>query len=487
MIGISAYGAYVPRLRLERAVIAKNMAWYNPAIIAVARGEKAVANWDEDALTMAVAAGRDCLTGIDPASVDACYLAGTSLPFADRLNADILATALNVREEDMFCADYTGSTKAGTTALLSAFDALSTGRRSSVLVAAADLRKTKMATSHEMFLGDGAAALLAGTENLLAVFDDSYSVNCDFIDHYRGAGKEIDYTWEERWVRDEGFGKIIPRAVKGFCEKTGAGPGDYAKVIYPCYFSATHRGIAKKLGLAPEQVQDNFHASCGDTGTPHPLLMFVAALEQAKPGDKLLLVSFGQGCDVLSFTVTERAASFNGRAGAAGNLEKKSAMCNYQKFVKFRDLIEADMGIRGEANPNTSLTTLWRNRHQLLGLMGKRCTACGTPQYTFSPVCVNPACNAVDQLEDYAFAGREGEVLMYTGDMLAPSMDPPAIYGIVSFDGGGRMLFDFTDCALDDVQVGTRVNMSFRRRFKDEQRGMSGYFWKAVPVQEEGV
>lgn len=65
MVGICSFGGYVPRYRLKRFKIFEDMGWLNPAVIANARGEKAVANFDEDSLTMAVAAGLDCLRGQD--------------------------------------------------------------------------------------------------------------------------------------------------------------------------------------------------------------------------------------------------------------------------------------------------------------------------------------------------------------------------------------------------------------------------------------
>ncbi len=52
---------------------------------------------------------------------------------------------------------------------------------------------------------------------------------------------------------------------------------------------------------------------------------------------------------------------------------------------------------------------------------------------------------------------------------------------MVQFDGGGRFMADFTDCELADCKVGLPVKMVFRRRFTDDERGFSGYFWKAVP------
>ncbi len=481
MVGITSYGGYIPRYRLSRMVVVQNMAWYFPVIMAVAGGEKSVANWDEDAVSMAVAAARDCMTNKDRKALDGLYLASTTLPFADRLNSGIVAAALNMREEDSTSADFTACTKSATTAALSALEAVESGKKDSVLVAAADQRKTKMATMFEMFYGDGAAALLFGKDDVIAEFKGSYSVNCDFVDHYRGQDKAFDYGWEERWMRDEGYGKIIPQAIDGFLKKTGMKIEEFDKVVYPCYFGGTHRGIAKKLGVDPAKVQDNMHNVCGDTGTAHPFVMFVAALEEAKPGDKILVASFGQGCDVLAFEVTDKIKDFKAPVGIKGSLANKVELSSYQKYTKFRDLITADLGIRGENFVNTSLTALWRDRKMVLGLVGQKCRKCGTPQFPTMPVCVNPDCWSSHDFDDYEFANVGCKVGMYTGDMLAASVDPPAVYGLVEFDGGGKAFVDFTDCSLDQVKVGMPATMSFRKKVYDKERGYTGYFWKAVP------
>ncbi|RJO66204.1 MAG: hypothetical protein C4523_13875 [Myxococcales bacterium] len=119
----------------------------------------------------------------------------------------------------------------------------------------------------------------------------------------------------------------------------------------------------------------------------------------------------------------------------------------------------------------------------LYGLVGGRCTACGAPQFPKGEVCVNPECRTHDKQEDYEFADRPARVMTFTGDMLAVSADPPAIYGMVEFEGGGRMMADFTDCELENVKVGQPMRMVFRRRMTDDRRGFSGYFWKAAPAE----
>ncbi len=486
MAGIVSYGAYLPRLRLERMAIMSSMGWLAPGLITAAKGERTMCNWDEDALTMAVAAGRDCLSGMDKTKVDALYLASTSAPYADRNNSGILAEAANLPDQ-VTSADFTSTQKAGTSALIAALSAVKAGDKNLVMVTASDHRRTKAAWFHEMWFGDGAASLLIGNDDVIAEFMGAHSVTHDFIDHYRGAAREFDYNWEERWIRDEGYMKIFPQAIGGLLEKTGVSIKDVARLVYPCFLGRAHGNIAKKLGASPEQVADNMHAQTGECGTAHPIVMLVRELESAKPGDIILVAGFGGGSDALLFKVTEKIKDLPPREAVSKNLARKKTEKTYTKYLKFNELIETEMGIRAEAPKQTMLSALWRRRKLILGFVGGRCRECGTPQIPRERVCVNPDCGEVDSLDDYEFADQPAKILTFTGDMLAVSVDPPAMYGMVQFDRGGRMMMDFTDCELADIEVGVPVRISFRKKYYDEQRGFTGYFWKAVPeVQEPG-
>src|SRR2546427_2160050 len=117
MVGIASYGAYVPMLRMPLAAIGGG---------AVKPGgrEKAVANWDEDAVTMAVAAAIDCLRGVERTTVDGVFFASTSYPLKEKQAAALVARALDLRR-DVMTADVGDSLRAGTTALRTAFDARS--------------------------------------------------------------------------------------------------------------------------------------------------------------------------------------------------------------------------------------------------------------------------------------------------------------------------------------------------------------------------
>ena len=488
MIGITSYGAYIPRLRLERMAIFQAMGWFAPALMMVAQGERSMCNWDEDAITMAVAASRDCLRGQDKQNLDALYLASTTQPFADRQNAGIVSSALNLKD-NLVTADYSASQKASTTAMITALESVKSGDRNSILVAATDRRETKAAYFYEMWFGDGAAALTVGDTDVIAEYRGSYSVAHEFVDHYRGSDKKYDYVWEERWARDAGYSRIIPEVANGLFEKLGISMDDVDKLAYPCIFKRDHRNIAAQLGATSDKLVDNMHEVCGETGTAHPFIMFISALEEAQPGDRILMIGFGQGANALLFEVTDNITRLAERNGVAGSLANKKTENNYLKWLKFRDLIQTEMGIRAEAPTQTATTVLWRKNKMILGLVGGKCKECGTPQFPKMDICVNPACGAYHSQEDYEFADMPARVKTFTADMLSVSVDPPAIYGMVQFEDGGRMVADFTDCELDDLKVGLPVQMVFKRKGVDKARGFVNYFWKAVPLPaavEEG-
>jgi hydroxymethylglutaryl-CoA synthase len=394
-----------------------------------------------------------------------------------------VAGALGARE-DIRTADFGGSLKAGTSALLSALEFVAAGAGKQAVACAADNRLGKVSSVQEMVFGDGAAAVMVGSENVIAEFKGSYSLSCDFVDHLRGAESKYDRQWEERWIRDLGYDRLIPAAIEGLCKKHGLQPADLAKVIYPCYYGGARKNINRKLGLNQEQVQDELMMDAGDTGAAHPLLMLAKALEEAAPGDKLLLVSYGNGCDALYFEVTGQIEQLQDRLRVSDSLKNQAELDSYLKYLTWRQMIPAEVGMRGEEDKLTRWSLVWRNRKAILGMQGSCCQECGTQQYPPQRMCVNPACGAVDRMEPVYLSGKGGKVVSYTSDLLAATINPPAIYGNVDFNGGGRTMMDFTDCTLEDLQVGKPVRFSFRIKYVDTKRDTVFYFWKAVPAEE---
>ncbi|MDY6854099.1 MAG: OB-fold domain-containing protein [Thermodesulfobacteriota bacterium] len=483
MSGICSYGGYVPRYRLNRSLVFAAMGWLNPANMANARGEKAVANFDEDSITMAVAACIDSLKGFDRGKVEGVYFASTTMPYKERLNTGIIAGALGL-DDHIRAADFGGSIKAATTALLAALEGVESKRADNLLVCASDCRLGRPATSQEMIFGDAAAAFLVGNDDVIAEFKGSYSITCDFVDHFRIEGAKYDRQWEDRWIRDLGLTQFIPDVINGLLQKYQLKSSDFAKVIYPCHYSGARKALNKILDIAPEAEQGNLQAEIGETGTPHSLVMLVNALEQAKSGDKILVVSFGSGCDALYFEVTDNIEKKRYRNGISGCLANRADLDNYTKYLVWRDILPADLGMRAEEDIWTRWSAFWRERKLVLGFWGGKCKECATVQIPTQRICVNPDCGATDTMEDYCFADKTGRVISYTGDNLAASLDPPAIYGSIEFDGGGKFELDITDCDLESMSTGMTVNMTFRKKYHDAKRGITTYFWKAIPTKE---
>ena len=482
MVGITSYGAYIPWYRIDRKVIFSAMGWLNAATFMA--GEKAVGNYDEDSITMAVAASMDCLNGVDRDKIDGVYFSSVSLPYKERQNAGIIATALDLRS-DIKTADFAGSTKSGTTALLAACDAIKAGSARNILVCSADCRVGKPGSAQEEAFGDAAAAFIVGEDEVIAAFQGAHSVSYDFVDRWIPDFGEFERVWEDRWVRDEAYNKFIPEVISAVAKKCNLTFKDVAKAAYPCLYLADHANIGKRLGLEPGQIQEHFLNTVGNTGTAYPLVLLVAALEDANPKDNIVVASFGNGSDALLFQATEKIDELkNNRKGVKKNLASKQMLSNYEKYATFRDVIEVEKGIRGETSPWEQKSLTWRYRRLILGLVGSKCKKCGTPQFPAQNVCVNPSCKAVNEMEPYRFANKRGKLFTYTGDNLAFSLNPPAIYGMIDFDGGGRYWFDMTDCELDAIKVGMPVEMSLRRKFADVGRGNYFYFWKAIPVRE---
>jgi len=484
MVGISSFGGYVPRYRLNRMLIFDAMGWINSATIANAKGEKAVANFDEDSITMAVAAGLDCLQETDRSTVGGVYFASTTMPYKERLNAGIVLAALGLDEHNR-AADFSGGLKASTTALLSAIEAVESKRTNNLLVTTSDCRLGKPGSAQEMIFGDASAAFLISDKDVVAEFKGSFSTTYDFVDHYRGANAKYDRQWEDRWIRDLGFDFIIPETVKGLLEKYEMTISDFSKVIYPCHYGAERKKLNKIIGITAEQDQNNLLAVVGDAGAAQSLAMLSHALEDGKPGDKILVLSYGSGCDALYFELTDNIAKERSQKGISGYLANKVDLDKYGKYLVWRDIIPAELGIRSEEDIWTRWSVNWRKRKAILGLHGSKCTSCGTVQYPPQKVCVKPECGAIDQMEDFRLSDKPGKIFNYTGDNLAASNNPPAIYGTIEFETGGRYVFDFTDCDLKSLAVDMPMEMSFRRRSYNAKRDISNYFWKAVPKKEE--
>lgn len=472
MVGITAYGAYIPIYRLTRAEISQR--WGGPPI----PGEKAVANFDEDTITMAVAAARDCMNGMDHQGIDAVYFSSTSSPYKEKQAAATIAAATDLKRE-IVTMDFAQSLRSGTNALIAAMDAVNGNSVKNVLVCAADIRLGLPNGPRELAYGDGAAAFLLGSERVIASIDGRYSITDEIIDVWRSDKDTYVRSWEDRFTRDKGYTKIISEAVSAALEKYKLEPRDFKKAIFYSPDGRAVRSVAGKLGFdVKTQVQDTLYDTVGNTGAALAPMLLVAALEKATPGDRLLLAGYGDGCDVFILTVTPEIKTLEGRRGIKGHLKAKKMIPSYEKYLRWRDIITVEPAPRPPLNV-PSAVALWRDRKGGLALYGSRCRNCGTPQYPAQRICIK--CQAKDHGEDYCFANRKATLFTFSHDNLAPAIDPPVTVSVVNFEGGGRIQCDMTDRDVEEIDIGMPVEMTFRKiRYTG---GIYNYWWKCMPIR----
>lgn len=474
-VGIKSYGAYIPRLRMDRAAIAAAHAWALPGLKALGRGERALANWDEDSITMSVEATRACLSSVPSDSIASLIFASTTAPFSDLGNAGVVAAAAGLSNEVM-TLDVGGSLRAGTSALIRALQSNGSG---DTVVVSADNRMAKPGSVQELQYGAGSFAMRIGGGPAIARFVAAVSSARQLVDHFRAAGEKYDYHWEERWVRDEGYLKIVPETVGRLLRDTGLSAQAIDYFCLPAMIPGISGAVAQAVGIKPEAVVENFVAKCGDIGAPHPLMMLGAALEQAGPGRNLLVVGFGGGCDALLFETTDAIATYRSACSVSAALAQGKTENNYTKLLSFAGEIGLDWGMRAETDAKTALTQLYRAQEEVMRFTGGQCQSCGAIQFPSLPSCVK--CRSTEPQTPHCLADEPAKVATFTADWLMFYPAPPLYVGLVQFENGARVLMEMVEVDPSRFDVGVPLRMVFRIKEKDGRRHYNRYFWKATP------
>ncbi|OGW16549.1 MAG: hypothetical protein A3G93_03845 [Nitrospinae bacterium RIFCSPLOWO2_12_FULL_45_22] len=467
MVGISAYGAYIPLYRLGK----ETKGWDLPV-------EKAIASFDEDSISMAVAAVMDCLKGVGSQSIDSLFFASTTSPYGEKQAASLIATAADLRS-DIFTADSTNSLRAGTIALRMAIDAIKGGSAKQVVVTAADCRKGPPKGSFDRTAGDGAAALLLSATDVAVSIEGSFSISHEMVDVWRPEGDPFLRSWEDRFVISQGYQKVIADAISGLMQKYNLSAKDFTKAVFYGPDAGSHGAVGKALGFdAATQIQNPMFGAIGSTGTAHALMLLVACLEEAKPGDKILLATYGDGADAFLLQVTDQITKIRNHQPIKGHLQTKRILDNYDTYLRWRQYVPSEAARRPPL-PTPSATCLWRERDKNLRFYGGKCRECGTIQYPPQRVCTR--CHTKDQFDSIRLAEKRGELFTYAMDYIAGTVDVPLVISVVNFEGGGRILCAMTDRDIGEIKIGMPVAMSFRKLYS--AGGIHNYFWKCTPIR----
>ena len=362
-VGIVAFGAYVPATRLP-----------------VGRGEKAVAGHDEDAITLAVAACLDALSDIDRSSVDALFFASTTRPFAEKQGAALIARALDLRR-DVVTVDYGGSLRAGTSALRGALDSVRARTSRSVLVVASDCRSAQ--GTLESKLGEAAAAFLVADGDALATVEATHAIADEILDVWRVEGDAAPRAWEERFVVKHGARANLVEAVNGLCRHVGQAPGDFEHAALYGFDAKDHGELARALKLDPARVVDPLFGKVGNAGAAFVPLLIAAALERAKPAERILAASYGDGAEVFALCATEHVTRSSKRRGVAGHVERRRPV----KAAAYWAARAAIMSTAASGG-GVSATKHWRERDEDVSMKAQACRGCGTHHFPAQRVCI---------------------------------------------------------------------------------------------------
>ncbi len=467
MAGIISYGSYVPYRRLKRSAISAALG------VPAAKGERAVASFDEDSVSMAVEAARDALRNAPQGAISALFFATTSPPFAEKLSAATVGAAALLPAE-IRASDLTGSTRAGLGALLQAADAVRGGTQQA-LAAIGDCRLGAPEGRTEQSNGDGAVAFVVGSQDVIAEIEAASSVTREFFDSWRMPGERFARSWEERFALTQAYGPLLSATIRDLLTKAKVGASDLAKVVIDAPIPRAVDDVVRALKIEPSKLADSLALTVGQTGAAHAGLMLAQVLPGAKPGDLILVACAADGADALLLRVTPAIARYK-PARSVGQMIESKGDVSYAGYLKWREILPTEPprlpNPKRPAAPRMLRSERWK-----YGLVGSWCKACGTPQIPPQRVCFK--CRAYDQMEPYPFADRSARVATYAIDRLAYSPNPPTVNVVLDFVGGGRFVCEMTDCEPDKIVVGEEAEMTFRRLFTSD--GVHNYFWKARP------
>ncbi len=464
MRGLISAAGYLPHWRLDRSSVAEVLGGNQ------GKGTRTVAGYDEDGLTMAVAAGRQVL-GVSSGEPSALWFATTSSSYAEKTSAPIAHAALRLGV-DVMAADAGPGLRGANAALRSALRS----QDPSVLVLAGDVRTGLAGGTDESTGGDAGAAVLVGDDSagpLTAEYLGSASATREFLDRWRAPGEQRMHAWEERFGQQR-YADLAQTAWTAALKDAGVEEDQIAKVAIVGPHARAGAAMSRKLGAAGVEVVDTLAASVGFTGAAHAPLMLARLNELAAAGEVFALVSMADGADVFVFRSTGQAAQLT---TVEEQLESGDDSLSYAKYLQWRGVLPVQPPNRPEP-ARMSASAAERRLDWKYGFVASTDRESGAVH--MPPARVSFVGGAVDDMETSPMADTGAKVATFTIDSLAYSPSPPTIFAVCDFEGGGRLPVELTDVLAADVFIGMAVEMTFRRISTSD--GIANYFWKARPA-----
>ena len=474
MRGIISAAGYLPYWRLERSAIG---AFHGGR----GSGTRTVASYDEDTTTLAVEAGRLALKGTT-AEPETLWFATSTPTYAEKTNATVIHAALRLPAATA-AFDSGSAVRSGVGALRAALRS----SESAVLVTAADIRTGPANSPDESAGGDAGAAILVGEESagpVIAEYLGGASITREFLDRWRTPGDARTKGWEERFGETQYLELGMTAWIDALSATgVGAAPGldgtesqeavDHVLIAGP--HARANNGLAKKLARS---ASVDHTSTIGNAGAAEAALQLATYLETAEPGHLVALISLADGADVLIFRVTDAITAHPPARSIADQIEAGNSGLPYNKFLAWRGTLVPNPPNRPEP-ARSSASAAGRSIDWKFGFVGSKDRETGAVH--LPPARVSFEGGNVDDMEPLPMADATGTIQTFTIDRLAYSPSPPVIFAVVDFDGGGRLPVEICDTTPDQIAVGDRVEMTFRRL--NQSDGISNYFWKGRPIR----
>jgi hydroxymethylglutaryl-CoA synthase len=336
-VGIVGYGAYIPRYRLPGSEV--DRIWRDGEAESPVR-EKAVPGPDEDTATMSIEAARNALAraGIHPSALRVVWVGSESHPYAVKPTSTIVAEAIGA-VPNVQAGDWEFACKAGTEAFQAAIGFVGSGMASYALAIGMDTAQGRPGDALEYTTGAGGAAYILGpAEESVAVIEGSYSYVTDTPDFFRRPYQHYP-EHGSRFTGDPAYFKHVLAAGRQLMELLGTRPEEYAAAVFHQPNPKFPERAAKLLGFRPDQTRRGMLCPMvGNTYAGSSMLGLSAILDEARPGDRLLLVSFGSGAgsDAISFRVTGGIEARRDRAPRTQVYVQRRKAIDYGTYVRYR-------------------------------------------------------------------------------------------------------------------------------------------------------
>ena len=336
-VGIVGYGAYVPRFRLPGREISR--IWTEGNGVSPVT-EKAVPGLDEDTATMSVEAARNALARaqIDPQKLRAVWVGSESHPYAVKPTGTIVAEAIGATPV-VLAADWQFACKAGTEAAQAAIGLVGSGMADYALSVGMDTAQGRPGDALEYTAGAGGAAYIIGpAEDACAIIQRTLSYVTDTADFWRRPSTHYP-SHAERFSGDPGyFGHVIPAAEQMMAEMKST-PTDYGYVIFHQPNPKFPTRALRELGFTKEQWATGLLVNdIGNTYAGAALIGLSAVLDEAKPGDRILMVSYGSGAgsDAFDLLVTDQIVEKQRSAPTTHDYIQRRTEIDYAQYVRMR-------------------------------------------------------------------------------------------------------------------------------------------------------